>query len=113
MSGRYPGGGRARIEQDGVPVLHAGDAVLEPVHLLHRPGITAEAAAVRRGGHAGDVRPVPGHRTAHGEGPREAGRERTRAIKKQTTNTDEDSSPAAIPNSQRGDSKTGSSSQRS
>lgn len=39
--------------------------------------------------------------------------ERTRAIKKQTTNTDEDSSPAAIPNSQRGDSKTGSSSQRS
>lgn len=39
--------------------------------------------------------------------------QRARAIKKQTTNTDEDSSPAAIPNSQRGDSKTGSSSQRS
>ena len=24
VSGRYPGGGRARTEQDGVPVLHAG-----------------------------------------------------------------------------------------
>lgn len=46
-------------------------------------------------------------------GPEQAHDERARAIKKQTTNTDEDSSPAAIPNSQRGDSKTGSSSQRS